>query len=76
MTTCGKMCPQRQSMPRDSDGCMLQSGHKGPHQFVVGDGRAVNWKVDESCDCDGCQSSEPDDWCIEWWEQRRKEATT
>lgn len=64
MSQCGTLFPSRDAVsPKDQHGCVLERSHFGPHEFVCGSLR-VTWETDMQCNCEDCQSEEPDDWCI------------
>ena len=66
---CAILFPKRGISPEDTEGCTLPRGHFGPHSFVTSGFRVINWEVDFDCDCESCESDEPDDWCIVYWEE-------
>jgi hypothetical protein len=54
----------RGHMPGDEHGCLLPNGHHEPHEFIADNGHRIAWETDMDCDCEDCQSDEPDNWCI------------
>lgn len=47
----------------DTTGCYLPHAHFGSHEFKI-ENKIIQWETDFDCDCEDCQSDEPDDWCI------------
>lgn len=48
----------------DKSGCVLHSGHVGPHRFQAEDGQIYDWENDYECDCEDCRSEDSEDWCV------------
>jgi hypothetical protein len=63
---CGVIFDNDGAPPRDTHGCRLSHGHKGPHEFVDTFGDATRWETDWECDCDWCQSCQGD-YCMIYW---------
>jgi len=56
--------------PSDAEGCRLPNGHAGPHEFVAGDGRVMQWETDWECTCESCMGPDPD-FCVTYWQKKR-----
>ena len=69
--TCDILHSVEISHPVDVHGCILPSGHDGPHEFKDEHGRLWQWETDLSCQCEHCMRCEGD-YCTTYW---RKEAT-
>lgn len=54
--------------PHDSTGCLLPSGHDGPHRFKDDQGAFWLWETDLSCDCEHCMRCEGD-YCTVYWRE-------
>lgn len=52
--------------PTDADGCVLEIGHDGPHEFVDPSGRHWLWETDIECTCDHCMTCDGD-YCTIYW---------
>ena len=64
---CCVLFPKRSNVePVDTEGCDFASGHFCDHEFIATDGRRYAWGDALDCDCEDCQSDEPDDWCIDY----------
>lgn len=59
----------------DANGCRLQDGHDGPHEFVDQHGNVWCWETDWECLCEHCMQCEGD-YCVIYWckDSRRVEA--
>ena len=56
--TCGIIFRGHQSSdPKDSNGCIKPYSHNDAHEFVMKDGRHVEWEDDYECNC-GCHEEE------------------
>ena len=72
--TCSILFPARCGVQaEDVNGCVLPSGHTCPHEFIATNGRRYSWENDYDCDCEDCQSDEPDNWCLIYWEESKSE---
>jgi hypothetical protein len=54
---CWICCPSRLGMPHDTNGCILEDGHTGPHQYVA-ENKLVTWEIDFDCSCLDCVKSD------------------
>lgn len=63
---CGLIFDNGISPPKDPDGCRLQDGHEGAHEFVETYGQVIQWETDFECDCEWCQSCQGD-YCMIYW---------
>lgn len=61
--TCSVIFSRFDARFNDENGCVLDSGHIGPHKFID-DKKVVTWETDYECDCDDCKSDDCNDWCI------------
>lgn len=53
--------------PADTDGCVLDVGHEGPHEFIEPEsGTHWLWETDMECDCEHCMRCEGD-YCTTYW---------
>lgn len=60
---------------QEEDGCLRPVGHSGPHIcYIPTLGTYIQWETDDECDCEDCQSSDVDDWCVIYGEISAQEA--
>lgn len=52
--------------PHDNHGCLRESGHSGPHEFIDQSGRRWCWETDFNCQCEHCQQCDGD-YCSVYW---------
>jgi len=53
----------------DDQGCVLPSGHAGPHEFADrSSGIRWLWETDAECDCSSCMQGDGD-YCILYWKK-------
>jgi hypothetical protein len=50
----------------DEQGCVLQAGHRGPHEFADRNGKRWLWEIDWECDCEDCAAGDGD-FCTVFW---------
>jgi hypothetical protein len=55
-------------------GCLRPEGHRGPHLIQLHDRSYVAYETDLLCDCYGCRSDNPDEWCEIFWTVTAKKA--
>ncbi len=48
--------------------CLRPTGHSGPHLIRREDDTFIAYETDWLCDCAGCQSDDPCNWCEIYWE--------
>ena len=65
---CGTLHGDYPGAPDDTDGCILPSGHIGPHEFVDADGQHWLWETDLECNCEHCMRCDGD-YCTLYWEK-------
>jgi hypothetical protein len=53
--------------------CLRPRGHQGEHAVKGYDGRFWAFWTDLTCDCEDCQSDEPNDWCQSFAEIGQRE---
>ncbi len=75
---CGKIVPRQQEIVGDWDGkylaeCILLSHHSGHHVIKTPEGKYFAWEDDSGCNCEDCQTDEPDKWCYIYWELSQEE---
>ncbi len=47
--------------------CLRPRGHEGPHLILNRNDQYILWIYDDTgCDCEGCTSEDPNDWCIDY----------
>jgi|GEM_PF-2254014 hypothetical protein len=67
MNNCGYIFnPKLVIHPEDDHGCILPSGHDGPHKFIGTDNKIYEWEIDMSCECDHCMQCQGD-YCAVYW---------
>lgn len=54
--------------------CLRPMGHHDPHLILRKDGTYFAIQGDWECNCESCQSDNPDDWCEIFWEVSEEEA--
>lgn len=67
---CGILHGSEAMLPVDNDGCLLEMGHDGPHEFVDPKGQHWQWETDMECDCEHCMRCEGD-YCTVYWKKPR-----
>lgn len=67
---CGILFPSYGHGPKDEQGCHLEVGHDGPHEFIAKNGDTYRWETDWGCDCEECKSG--DDWCTIYWKHEQQ----
>ncbi len=63
---CAIILDNSQVQTKDYNGCILDDGHDGPHEFVDKSGEHWNWESDLDCQCDHCRRNEGD-YCTIYW---------
>ncbi len=43
--------------------CLRPDGHRGEHMGKDTEDKYIAWWTDLACECEGCQSDDPEDWC-------------
>lgn len=46
--------------PEDATGCLLPTGHFGPHEFKTPTGEVYQWETDWDCGCEECMKDDGD----------------
>ncbi len=68
---CGTIHPNGMCVPHDEQGCRLEMGHSGPHEFVDARGITYEWESDmacEECNPDECE-------CTIYWRKQYRSST-
>lgn len=66
---CGLIFNSDGSSIKDTSGCCLDLGHRGPHEFVDNEGVCYQWETDFECTCDHCLKCEGD-YCSFYWPKK------